>query len=317
MNDDNPLQLEVSAPTLPFEAFSFFLRRVVRSLEKIIHGKPLMLYFKKRTLAYCLIASLLSGCYVASQSDKSPNPFQNADVTERNGVVTSVIPLEKLENELYGPRVVIRSTKELQQLTGLDTRRLRLEPTTISSENLTLLSEMKQLIQLDLHDTPFTDENVHQIRSLKQLSMLDLSGTKITDAALPILASMKISDLNLARTDITSDGVFQLVQSGRPLALDISSTRIEPDIGKKLIKCDFLEDLDLSNTSINNETIEDLSKNRCLTSLHMENTQVDDEAIPSILKHRSFRILSLAGTGITDLGQSRIRKGLPKCHINR
>lgn len=274
---------------------------------------------RKLRLNFCLGVLLLSGCSFSNPFNKSPNPFDNAKVTERNDQITYAIPLEKFKSppfELPPKLFVVHSTEDLQNLAGPGTRRLRLESTAIASENLKSLSKFKELEELDLHDTSFTDKDVRQIQSVKELYTLDLRGTKITDASLPILAAMNVSRLLLAGTDITSNGISSLDRSENLIQLDLSATSIGSDVGKKLVKIPYLTDLNLSDTSISNQTIDDISKNPSLLSLHLGNTKINDEAIPFILKYQDLLILSLTGSDITDLGRQRIKKELPNCHIN-
>ena len=97
----------------------------------------------------------------------------------------------------------------LSKLVGL--KRLSLGKTSVSSEGLVHVRNLRRLTDIDLQDTDIDDDSLRHLYQLTNLESLNLSRTTISDEGIDDLAELdSLQSLVLVGTQVTATGVSKL-----------------------------------------------------------------------------------------------------------
>lgn len=99
-----------------------------------------------------------------------------------------------------------------------------------TGEDISELSRLRNLENLDLSYTSVTDASLHSLTALKKLRKLHLSQTLITDFGISELSSLPLELLDVSETAITDSCLQSISQIGTLRNLRISTTRVT-DVG--------------------------------------------------------------------------------------
>lgn len=93
-------------------------------------------------------------------------------------------------------------------------RRLNLNNSSVTNEDLKLLADISNIELLWLYGTKVTDEGMLHIAALNQLKHLDLRNLPVTDEGLAHLAACKkLEALSIAGTSVTPEGLNKFRES--------------------------------------------------------------------------------------------------------
>jgi len=117
----------------------------------------------------------------------------------------------------------LKSLRAMKELKTLNLNRTRVR-------DLSPISHLTLLTNLQLWHTPIDDKGLAPIVGLTGLTHLELNGTRITDIALPHVARMpKLQKLSIERTNVTDRGLTVLVECKALKQLHVSDTNISQD----------------------------------------------------------------------------------------
>lgn len=122
---------------------------------------------------------------------------------------------------------------------------------------------------------------------------------------------------NFQMKEMTDEGMKYLIIFPNLEYFDAGDSKISDDSLKIIPSLPKLHHLYLQRTKITNKGIEHISKSKTITALFLEeiSTGIDDGCIPHLLKMKQLTQLGITGTGITLQGLKKLRKGLPKAHV--
>lgn len=88
---------------------------------------------------------------------------------------------------------------------------VNLSSTTVSDDDLEVLTRLPALTNLWLHETTITDGGLVHLKDLKNLEVLVLSQTGITNGGLVHLKGLlNLHEIYLSQTAVTPEGIFKL-----------------------------------------------------------------------------------------------------------
>jgi Leucine-rich repeat (LRR) protein len=204
----------------------------------------------------------------------------------------------------------LASLKELRILTLVGTR--------IGDAALARFADFPKLETLDLSFTKVTDKGIQKLSALKSVVDLSLNGTNISDAGVDhVLAIPQLKTLNILHTRISGRTLKNMAAANRLRKLSINS--------KALTEADFrhlsgtsLEGLNLpGNPWLTKECIGHIAKIRTLRTLDLSYTLCADDWIDSLGAFSELSELTISTTLISDEGERRLRRLLPKTKITR
>lgn len=110
---------------------------------------------------------------------------------------------------LSNTRISVAGLARMGSWTKLNT--LDLSKTSVTDADLTYLTPLGELIDLQLRQTKITDAGLAHLSRLKHLQYLDLSDTQITDAGLAyLLDSPNLEQVVLGDSPVTDEGMSRL-----------------------------------------------------------------------------------------------------------
>lgn len=117
----------------------------------------------------------------------------------------------------------------LQGLSALQILDLSFTDAGDSQRGLSCLSDLKQLLKLNLARTPIDDEDLQLLSGCPQLATLDLTATAITDKGLAVIGQVRsLQELSLQQTKITKQGLDSLKGLTLLRSLTLLQTEVKP-----------------------------------------------------------------------------------------
>ena len=228
------------------------------------------------------------------RSSKQPNKSDSAVSTDskKSGDEKSNANAFVDDDKIFANRL----EKAGPQLTELP-----LIPNLIHDDSLKLLSNYKQLQNIDLRDcADITDLGISYIVHLPKLKRLNLTRTRVTDAAiLDINSAKKLEELDLSGTQIHDKGLLALRHDLPLKNLLVKATAISDNGLEELHLFKTLRYLKLDNCKqIGNDGVAKLSQIP-LDQLDLVGTSITDGVIDSLLKMPSITALGMTDTRLT------------------
>jgi hypothetical protein len=177
------------------------------------------------------------------------------------------------------------------------------DDSSITDADLTYLSRMTALREINLHDPRITDAGFVSLKDMKGLKSLILSGTQVSGAGLKNLHEMKeLKFLHLSRTPIDDRGLAPIIRLTGLESLRLDGTNVTGASYASLRHLSKVEDLTLQNTQVGDEGSAALAELTALVSLNLDDTRITDVTVDHLAGLPKLRALSLERTHITDRG---------------
>ncbi len=181
---------------------------------------------------------------------------------------------------------------------------------------------LRQLIQnpglaeIDLANTSITDEDLDILSNTPQLKSLDLSFTSIRNASLSrIKTCQSLRILALVATHVGDEGAKQLADLARLEDLNLSGTNITDDGVAYLAELSTLKHLTLDHLSISDAALRHLNGLSELTYLSLMHTGISDQSLEALKELKNLENVCLVGTAVTTEGVANLQQALPQCKI--
>ncbi len=147
--------------------------------------------------------------------EKEVTAGDNEVINELRSVGVSIAQIESASNYLAvsfaGRKKIEPEDVERLKVLSKQIIELNLARTSVTDDQLLLISELKELRRLHLEHTQITDLGMIHLKALENLSYLNLIETKVTDEGLRPLSEIKsLKELYLFDTNITKEGISKL-----------------------------------------------------------------------------------------------------------
>ncbi len=169
------------------------------------------------------------------------------------------------------------------------------------------------LKRITLNQTDLTDDDLKAVEGMTRLRELYLRGTRITDAGLAHLGSLKdLNAVDVRNTGVTDEGVKLLGRFTSLIGLYLGGTRVT-DAGlvhiEKLAK---LKHLQVPNSAVTDAGMTSIAKLTSLERLDLDELPgLTDAGLARLANLKSLKELSVVGTKVTPEGIATLRKAIP------
>ena len=176
--------------------------------------------------------------------------------------------------------------KHVSACTGL--RKLNLDQTRLSNEDLRMLAGLKNLTTLSLAEVSINDKGLRHLASLTKLQSLDLTSTHVSGTGLADLAgAAELAHLHLTYAPIKADQLAHLAAFAQLRTLDVSAASA-------------------SASNINDDTLAQLEKLPGLKFVGLRSARITDAGLDHLAKLKDLEVLDLEGTPVTDAGIEKL-----------
>ena len=200
------------------------------SLEKFVLSKPVQTYIPFNDPALKGLTTLKNLKEVRIHQTRS------------SGISLAAFPLTHLDLNY----AVTFNDTGMASLKGKKTlQRLYLRGTSITDAGIQNLSELTNLVELDLSDVKMTDAGLSYLAGLTKLRRLNLQSADVTDAGIDVLKNMpELEELSLYRTKVSNAGLAKLSGLKSLRSVDLRYSRVTSsgvrDLTSRLPKAEFL-----------------------------------------------------------------------------
>ena len=205
--------------------------------------------------------------------------------------------IRQVEQKLKSLGGQIHTSRE-GRITSICFRRVK-----IADADLACLSDLKDVVALEVSNTEVTDAIFDSIVDMCDLEYLCLEATRVTNTGVMRLKTLnRLKEIDLRETSISGVGLKPLTHIKSISTLNLYETKIDDDdIG---VVADFTntEYLNLSKCNISDKYITRLSTLPKLGRLELNDTRITDKALSEFKKFPELNDLWLNSTRITDKG---------------
>lgn len=188
---------------------------------------------------------------------------------------------------------------------------------SITDEDLALLSEFRSMTDLSLEQTKIGDAGMAQLGNLQRLEWLNLYRTKVSDTGLTSISRLsRLEHLPIGETDVTDAGLVQIGKMKQLLYLGLRGNDVSDKGLKELRSLVRLTGLHLGETNVTDQGLAQLTGMSKLRQLWLDQTEISDKSIPVLATLKSLRELHITETRISDEGAARLGQIMPRCHIH-
>jgi Leucine-rich repeat (LRR) protein len=180
------------------------------------------------------------------------------------------------------------------------------------------IEELKQLQRLRFMASQLRGTELSRLSRLEKLTELNLWLNKLTDEAIKDLAGCKhLRILRLGHNnEITDDVMATLVQLQGLEELDLSHTKFSDEGCARLARLPALARLDLSDSQVSDEGIVSLAGCKKLTDLKLRGRHITDDSVRPLCRLQTLRKLDVQDTAITPVGAQTLRNSFDgRCSI--
>lgn len=161
------------------------------------------------------------------------------------------------------------------------------------------------------------DSELSAISGLTGLREIDLSCTAVGNGGVKFLSSLRhLVKLNLSSTRITDQGLSSIAALDSLEELVLDDTRVG-DEGAALISGLSLKVLSMSFTSITNKGLKSIKEMKSLERLRLNCTRIDDAGLSHVARLRALKELWVRSTDVSYPGLVELTKWLSDCEIIR
>ena len=194
----------------------------------------------------------------------------------------------------------IRHLKDLPHL-----RRVELQNTPVSFENVKLLAALPRLERLGLYGTGLTPDGLRELTRLKNLKSLDIGFTDVRDESLALLKAWPdLEELSLSNGSRFTAAAYKYLAGFRKLkTLDLTSNFDLTDAAlADITDLPELAELRLRTTRVTDPGVKALGRFPKLKRLDLQGAPVTDAVLPALAALPELEYLGLAGAKVTDDG---------------
>lgn len=194
---------------------------------------------------------------------------------------------------------------------------LNLEKLPLTGEELSELSEFKNLEDLKMKCSDLKNYGLIYITRLKKLYRLNVSQTQITAAGLKHLkAAPNIRDLIISNNSLGDSSAPYLIQLKQIERLNLAKTFISDKTAQALISMPNLKYLTLAkNRGITDSALRDYHKFPDLKELNLEGTLVTSAMVLYLAKCKTLESIRLSSGKKNRIIAYKIRQVLPDCKV--
>jgi hypothetical protein len=208
-------------------------------------------------------------------------------------------------------------------LEGTSLQSISLAPCrSVTDNGLAFVSDLDQLLELDLRETSVTNEGLKNLSGLRNLRELQLGSTHpdasscVDDEGLKVLESLpQLRSLFLCGERFTDSGLSHLQAVPELRVFWLQSTRVSRDVLGTVKHLTHLEVLSVQGCDLEDADLSDLLTMPQLKELYINSIHVTDASIEILSQLQHLEDLSLRGTGITSEGIAKLRIRLPNCTV--
>lgn len=161
-----------------------------------------------------------------------------------------------------------------------------------------------------------TDQDLRRLSDLKNLLVLNVMGTSVTDAGLKELAALTtLQSLNVAVTTINGSGFQHLSKLGKLEVLLCGGAPISDASLVHLKKLPGLKLLGLIDTRVTDAGMPTLGGLSTLVEIRLNFTKLTDKGLNSLKGLKNLEKLSVERTKVTKQGISTFKSALPRCEV--
>lgn len=200
---------------------------------------------------------------------------------------------------------VLKSFKHLTKLS--------LKGTLVSDSGMKELSELKNLVELELQlCEQITDLGAHHLKDLKNLKSINVVGTEIGDAGIKDICDIENLTTILVGADlthtqrITDISAKEIGRLSNLTSLTLWSKLVTDQGVKELGQLKNLTSLNLQTTQIAEAGAKELCRLENLSSLILTGPHITSAAAKELSRHPNLKSLILAGEQITDEGATEL-----------
>jgi serine/threonine protein kinase/Leucine-rich repeat (LRR) protein len=264
-------------------------------------------------------------------------------ITKKRGLPAGpcqIVSISLASLESLHPDDIVKHLAACTALKELDLRGVRL-----GDEDLAVLSQLTELVTLNLAEMSIADAALAHLAPLHQLESLDLSRTHVTGSGLAYLSgatglkhlhlsyapiqaghlkslavfgNLQTLDLsaNSSAESLTDDGLIALEDLPTLRVLGLRTAKITDASLDRVAKLNELEGLDLEGTPVSDAGVEKLAGLSRLSRLSLTRTGVTDGVTETLAKMKSLRSLALRQTRISPESIRALQAALSQCTIS-
>lgn len=294
----------------------------IKSLRHVIVGPPVTRHGIERVhkirsdCAFTLIGQEYRAFEALGLSGRNPGEGSSRLQIDRSGAEQEVVETKlKLANTNISD-AKLKFMSNLRNVVAID-----LTGTEITDIGLNELKDQKTLRELNVGGTRITDEGLASLRGLTELRHLDLSGARVQDhgpkwsgAELKVGEVRRLQSLG-QRPQITGMGLKHLRGLKKLESLSLYGTQTTDAGIAEVRELRSLKTLRLAYTDITSAAIQSLEPLEYLESLDLRGTRVNGEGLLHLAKLKSLRNVTLDYRVNPDAIASA-QKLMPNCKFN-
>ncbi len=195
---------------------------------------------------------------------------------------------------------------------------LDLEATQVSDMDMSLLTRFKKLEVLRLANSEVSGKKLSELNRLNRLQSLGIGGPLIDDDAMAEVAKLNsVAEVYLRNAKrVTAGGIAKLSAMPGLERVVIKEVPIEDEMLTALKGVKKLTELALFESRLDSQILAPLQGLR-LQRLYFHNDRISDDAFELMSGFKKLKSIEFEDCfGFSDAALTRLRKGLPKCHID-
>lgn len=187
---------------------------------------------------------------------------------------------------------------EFQRCPTITRLRLRITGESLSRE-LQYVQKLVSLQSLDCSGTRIEHQGLLNISEMTQLLHLDVSRTPLDDESIPTIARLKsLESLDISHTKISGRLLKELVEFPRLTSLHITGMKASAAELKEITKIRGLQTLDLSETPADDQFLQAIKTHQTLSAVSLGGTAVTDCEVAKTVRASKWVSIGLDRTTV-------------------
>jgi Leucine-rich repeat (LRR) protein len=271
--------------------------------------KTVTIHFPSRSVGKIILASL-QGTYVRSDDAMKSTPIQaKGDVQ-----LSTLQPITMVLNYDGAAKSTFLDSPEMAavDLVQIDFRNVE----SANDDTLKYMTHLTRIRRLLMSGTDVTDSGLQYISSMKDLGHIAGGGTLIKGPGLAYLSELpQLVKLEIARSNLKGFKFDHLPTFKKLEMFTVSQSLCDDSVCEFISRQPQLTEIDISKNKITDAGIARLSSLKKLRSMNLCETLITPKCIASLSQMPSLSNLTLILGQLPPDAVAKMRKAMPKCHI--
>ena len=179
--------------------------------------------------------------------------------------------------------------------------RLALWGVALDTADLSVISSLESIVDLELSDCGLTDESMASIAAMTWLQAINLTDNALSDDGITKLVGLpSLTSVNLRETGLTEVGLKSLQKLPMLVELDVSETDISQQGFEEIIGIESLQRLKAEGLDLTASEIAALSRLPALVELSLGQSEVTDEVVEAIAQLSQLELIEFVDADLRD-----------------